>query len=1178
AFEDTLADITPRDVSVEPEHRIVHIRKKPYLEIELIPFRKASHKEVKWDKLLKFSVTVSYDKTSEKPEDSLKSGALKYTQTSRLADGKWVKIGTTERGVHKISYSKLEDWGFSEPSKVQVFGNGGSMVPMANNEERPDDIPPVGCLHSGDALFFYSPGPWEWTWDKGQNLLKQKKHKYSPTAFFFLSETDEEIREPDSAEPIEETNTHTTNTYDFLHFHEKDIENLLNSGNQWLGEKFNRSSGLERDFSLEIPGVVHGSRALLFTRVLGRSNSENGFEITINDEINKILNINTVVMSDYERYYARSAQDSLIFTPDGSGINISYSYFNDASTSVGWLDYFIINARAHLNLEHGQLVFRDRSIVGEENITDFQISEPGENTIVWDVSNPRQPIQLPAQKSGDQISFKDHSDHLKEYAVFDTGMSFPSPEFIENIDNQNLHDTQPAEMIIVVPSDFKSQAKKLASLHAQYSNLNVTVAERDKIYNEFSWGHPDPGAIRSFMKMLYDRAGDNHGETPELLLLFGDGTYDNRHIDNEPAAPLPTYQSDNSIYQTQTYVTDDFFGVLDDNEGKDLRNDRLDIGIGRFPVNTREQADNAVKKTELYLTGQKKDQWKTHLTFIGDDGDNSLHMKDADRLTRKIEKNQPQFDINKIYLDAYEVSSGSSGREFPGAKSDIQKAISEGTLIFNYTGHGSENNLAHERIVTKSDIKDWKNKDRLPLFVTATCEFSRFDNHNYTSAGEEVFLNPNGGGVALLSTTRIVYSSLNFTLNNAFYNHVFENDDKGRPLRLGEIMRRTKIEAGSNTNKLNFTLLGDPALRLNYPDNDVSTTSLNGRSVNEQEADTIRAMSKNTIQATVQDHEGNKLEDFNGTAYISLFDKSVEVQTLGNGGRDTFEYNEYANVLFKGESTITDGEFEFEFVVPRDIRYNFDNGRISYYAIAEDGREAIGASDQFVVGGISNNPIMDEEGPEINMYLNHQNFKPGGNTGPRPMLHADIFDESGINTSGIGIGHNITLIIDGDKNNPIVLNDAFSAATDDYQKGTLTFQLPEMKEGNHEITLKVWDNYNNSSTETLTFRVTGDHGVNIRAFNFWPNPVKRGEDVFFTMQTDIPNSVIDATFQFADASGRVTGVIKDELISSGNRIGPYKLPMDHSGWKHSGICFVRIILETQSGKKTSVVARLLPAP
>jgi hypothetical protein len=1170
-----MVDIKPKDLPAKPKYRIVYQQKAAFLEIEMAPFRLNEDANSKWEKLQAFSVNISYSANLQ--QENLKSASLKYATSSHLSNGQWVKIGTAERGIHKISYSQLQEWGFSSPSKVCIYGNGGTQVPLANNKDRPDDLPKVGCLHTGNALYFYSPATWRWFWDEASNMFRHQKHQYSQMAFFFLTQEDGTVPAPPDSEEIEAPATHTTSTYDFLYFHEQELENVLKSGNQWFGEKFNATLTLEKSFKIKIPNILTGNEALFFTQVFARSNSAQNFGIDINNSANLTIPVNTITMNDNLGYYGRLATAKTLFNPINSDLNITYRYNSKGTSSIGWLDYFIITARAKLTINNGPIIFRDQTSIGSGNITTFQIEGAGAGTVIWDVTNPQYPLNISTTISGNKLIFKDRTHTLKEYVAFNPSGTFPQPKLIGEIPNQNLHATQPTEMVIVAPKEFLSEANRLATLHTQHSNLNVTVAERDQIYNEFSWGHPDPGAIRSFVKMLYDRAGDNTDETPKLLLLFGDGTYDNRHIDNTPAAPLPTYQSDNSIYQTSSFVTDDFFGFLDDDEGAELQNDRLDIGIGRYPVNSREEAINAVNKSENYLTAQESGKWKTKLTFTGDDGDFNIHMRDADKLAQKISANHPQFILKKIYFDAYEVASGAVGKEFPGAKADLQKAISEGTLIFNYTGHGSEENLAHEKIVTRTDILNWKNKSKLPLFVTATCEFSRFDNHHHTSSGEEVFLNPNGGGIALLSTTRIVYSSLNFTLNNAFYNHAFEADENGLPLRLGEMMRRTKLESGSNTNKLNFTLLGDPALRLNYPPNDVSTLALNGHPLSNN-TDTIKALSKNIITAAITDPKGKFLTDFNGTAFISVFDKAVNVTTLGNGNSTPFEYKEYSNILFKGRASVTNGEFSVEFVIPRDIRYNFDKGRINYYALSDDNREAAGAFSDLVVGGRSDIISSDESGPVIDFYLNHAGFKSGQTTGPNPMLYADIFDASGINTSGIGIGHNITLVIDGNANNPLILNNAFTANIDDYQKGTLAYQLPILEEGNHEITLKVWDNNNNSSIASLNFRVSENHGLKIREFSAYPNPVKADEDVYITLQTDSPNSLIDATIRFINASGAITGEVNEEFISSGNFIGPYRLPLEKSGWKHSGICFVQIIFETQNGQTTSVAAKLLPTP
>jgi hypothetical protein len=1174
-FTGTLPDLRPSDIERPLTQRITYIQKQPYLEVEFIPFAVGIEKERSWNKLTNLSLTITYTHKDDLSGLKLKSSSLKYSAASRLSSGKWMKISTTEAGIHKIPYSKLSSWGFSNPSQVQIYGHGGEMVPMANNAERPDDLPEIALWHHDNALYFYSSGIHSWKWNASGGVYEHQSHKYSPLAYYFLSEASTPVEVTTSTESTGEV-THAITTFDFLYLHEVELENLLLSGNQWFGEKFNSTTGLEKTFTLEESLLLTDSTAKLTTQVFGRANTTHGFTVTANGTTSKNIGLGTVSLSDYTGYYGHLANTTMDFFPGTKELEIAFRYTNQLQTASGWLDYFTIHAKGKLALNGTQLIFRNHFTEGPGNFSSFSIESAKDNLELWDVTDPDSPLRHTLVREGTNVEFKDSTQTLKTYVIFDPSQTVPSPHMAGAIDNHNLPGTPQTEMIIVSPAIFLTQANRLAALHTSYSGLSCVVVEREQLYNEFSWGHPDPGAIRGFLKMLYDRAGEETGSAPQLLLLFGDGSYDNRHVNSPLPAPLPTYQSDNSIYQTSTYVSDDFFGVLDDSEGNDLPNNRLDIGIGRLPVNTEKQAIQAVDKIEAYLYDQSQGNWKTQLTFVGDDGDFNIHVRDADKLATQIENGHPSFEINKIYLDAYKATNASTGIEFPGARTAIEQAISEGTLYFNYTGHGSENNLAHEQIVTISDITGWSNLNKLPLFVTATCEFSRFDDHSITSAGEEVFLNPNGGAIALLSTTRIVYSSLNYTLNSAFCNHIFETDNQNLPLRLGEIMRRTKLESGSSINKLSFTLLGDPALRLNYPVNQVLTQSVNDRP--SQESDTLKALSINTLNGVLADPSGQTMENFNGEVDIVVYDKAVETQTLGNNGAEPFEYKEYSNILFKGVSTVTNGQFSTSFVIPQDIRYNYGPGRINYYAVSEEGEEASGAFSNFIIGGIGNSNQQDDQGPDLQLYLNYPGFKSGGQTGSRPMLYANVYDESGINTSGIGIGHNIILIIDGDTQNPLILNDNFSFTPDSYQQGMIVYHLSELADGIHDLTLKVWDTHNNSSTSSLSFEVASSRNLKLRTFNVYPNPVTQSGQVYATLSSDEPNAIFDTTIDFIDARGRITGSDSRTLIASGNLIGPFTLPLENSGWRRPEICFVRLTLTNQAGKKAVVVEKLLPAP
>jgi hypothetical protein len=463
-YEGTLADITKEDVSSGPVYRIVHIRKEPYLEIELIPFRASAEENTKWEKLVSFSLNISYEARSA--SHRLKSNALKYATASKLADGKWVKVGTSKRGMHKIPYSTLSDWGFSEPSKVQVYGNPGAMLPMANNAPRPDDLPAIGCLHKNNALFFFSPATWQWKWDENHELFKHQKHLYSPIAFFFLSQVSSSVKSPGTKDIIEAPETHTTETYDDLYFHEQDTENVLKSGNQWFGEKFNRTLTLEKSFTAAMPNILPGREAVFYTQVLGRANSAHGFEIDI-DNTNTNIGIGTISLDNYEGYYGRISTKKELFNPGSTFIDVNYRYTNSATKSIGWIDYFIINATGKLSLTNESLVFRNKATTGTDNITSYHISGSTQNPHVWEITNPLEPVAIKTKILNNKLVFKDTSSSLKEYVAFDTNMSLPVPKFIENTPNQNLHGSQLSEMVIVAPPEFIDQANRLASLHME---------------------------------------------------------------------------------------------------------------------------------------------------------------------------------------------------------------------------------------------------------------------------------------------------------------------------------------------------------------------------------------------------------------------------------------------------------------------------------------------------------------------------------------------------------------------------------------------------------------------------------------------------------------------------------------------------------------------------------------
>lgn len=1099
-----------------------------------------------------------------------------YSDNSVLASGLWTKVSVNKSGIHRIPYTTLRSWGYADPTRVAVFGQGGMMLPRINSESRIDDLPELAVWHYNDAIYFYAHGPATWQWDSEKGIFIHKLHNWESVAYYFISDIKTTPRSVTTTPAQNLQPDRVIETYTYRDFHESDNISLIKSGSKLYGENFSVSGTLERSFSFQIPNRDESGDAFLYASAVSRSQSLNSFYLTVNDAASPTLTITLPAtdLSRYDSYYAREGEGIASFNNGGSNLTIKVRFSDEARNAYGWLDFISINATARLQMNDDELQFRNPMPDVLNEVAEYRISGTNSSTVVWDVSDIVSPVQIALSHSQEYSSFIAKADTLREYVAFIPGASLPVPTFVSTVKNQNLHAIRQAHYVIVAPENFRSYAEELADIHRTLDNLTVEVISPEQLYNEFSWGHTDPTAIRSFMRMLYERSGKGNENAPRYLLLFGQGTYNPRSSEGSSRSLVVTYQSENSIHYTESYVTDDYFGFLDENEGADDRYDRLDIGIGRIPAENRAEAEIALNKIKKYIFEQDPGTWKKLVTFLADDGDYNVHMRDADLLAQKIEANNPEFDIRKIYLDNYRKTSTTTGERSPEVHDLAGRTVADGTLLFNFVGHGSVNGLAHEQVITKADIENWSNIKRLALFVTATCEFSRFDDPSGKSGGELLLLNPNGGAIALLSTTRLVYSGLNFQVNNSFFNHVFERDEDGSSPTLGSIIKNTKNNAGNSVNKLNFMLLGDPALRLIYPQNKVKTVAINHKAVTE-DPDTLRALTLTHIKGEITDLRGEKIDSYNGHMDVVVYDKQREITTLGNGGATPFRYKNYSNVLFKGKATVVNGEFELSFMVPYDIRYNYAPGKISYYAYSEDHGEAFGAFKNVIIGGFNENASIDTKGPEIDLYLNHPGFKAGDMTGSAPIIYASIFDESGINTSASGIGHDITILLNGDSYNPIILNEYFVASPNDFRSGSITYQLPRLEPGRYTLSLKAWDNYNNSSMVETEFVVGSGNELTLRDFTMYPNPVTTGSTVNIRFNTDEANAALTILCEAISFNGRVTGSTKVQGLVNGNTLGPVSIDPYQLGIRAPGLYLLRFSIKSGNGKETQRIEKLL---
>ena len=1107
------------------------------------------------------------------PASNFKTAAsVTFTNSSVLNSGSLYKIGITKTGIYKISKSFLTSIGMNvnniNPKNLRIYGNGGAKLPLYNGAFRYDDlvensVQVIGendnSFDNSDYILFYGQSTATWKLDTGHILscldFTVNPHYYSDTTYYYITADHGPGKRILSKTGLSVTPTNTINTYDYYDYHELNVTNFIKSGSEFYGEYFDLNTSY--NFNYPIPNLVVGDTVTALVKVAARSLAGSQYSSSF---CGAIFNFTAapVNLNDYLGDYVNVVSNcSKAICNNSSLLNFNISKLSP--NAVAWLDKLIFNCRRNLVFNNAQFNFRDHRTVGTGNVSQLNINSNGyTNVEMWDVTDFLNPKNLTYVTNGNQLEFQFTNDSLHEFVIHNSSSYF-TPHAIGLIENQNLHSIAQADYVIVAYPQFVVQAQKLAQIHQQYDTMTTAVVTADQIYNEFSSGKPDPTAIRDFIRMLYFR-NLSSGKEVKYLLLFGDGSYRTKDRYNPSnSAMLPVFETgyplDNSWNPTLSTVCDDFYGWMDNNEGDDWSNCLVDVGIGRFPVKTMSEAVAAVDKTENYYkrnfnfnvfeaenlctTASQFPQgdWRNWLAFIADDEDYQTHMSDADALTTKIKTNHPEYNIDKIYSDAFVQYSTPGGQRYYDVSNGIDHRFDKGCLIMNYTGHGGEVGLGHERFLEISQIQSYTNKNNMPLLVTATCEFSRFDDPDRTSAGELCFLNPNGAAIALLTTVRLAFSNTNFILNSNLYDFAFDTLPNGKMPALGDIVRQTKRKSGIQFYFLNFHLLGDPALKLAYPMHKVFTTHINNNPVSSSNNDTIKALSKVTVKGFIGDKKGNKLTGFNGVLNPTVFDKEQLITCLGNDvasvtSSGPFKFKQQKNIIYKGKVQVVNGDFSFTFIVPKDIAYNFDFGKLSYYA--HNGViDANGYNNNFYVGGSANNVAPDYAGPGISLYMNDKKFVNGGTTNEKPKLYAEVADSSGVNTVGTGIGHDITAILDENSSKPIVLNDYYEADLNSYQKGKIRYPFNELSEGSHRLSLKVWDVQNNSSVVYTDFVVSKSAEMALTHVLNYPNPFTTKTQFYF--ENNQCCQTMNVNIQIFTISGKMVKTISQTTTNEGFR-------------------------------------------
>lgn len=1137
--------------------RYIHSKNKNQALLNFIPI---IFKDDQYRKLISFDI-----ETVDKHEKSAEyQQGTEWKESSVLANGHWVKIRTSDQGIYKISYDQLKSWGFSDPSSVHLYGNGGYMLPKMNDDFFYDDLQQDAILRAkdgggNDCIFFYSTGTVRWSENGTSGKFVQEQNNYSDYAYYFLSDQGNEKSVTESQAVTGNANAELTSFNEHV-CHEQELENLIQSGRRWFGERF--SIGQSKTISVELSDPLNGEPMAVEVVGAGRSGNSSKLNVSINGSAQTALTFSPATMGSDTGFYADLDENSYTISDSPSELNFKFTFVASSSPAMAWLDYITVNYKRRL-VVNDQLMFRDITNLGAGNISEFKLAVSDNNLKIWDITDYTTPTSIPYTINGNTASFKADASQLHEFVGFYTDADLPQPEYVEDINNQNLHGIANADLVIISAPEFLTQANELAQFHRDHDQLSVSVVTPNLIYNEFSGGAPDVAGIRNFLKMQYDRAGS----ILKYVLLFGDGSYDNKNVSGTANNFILTYQSPNSLLPTSSFVTDDFYVLLDDGEGE--YSGKIDLGIGRIPANTVIEAKIAVDKIKHYASNKTLGDWRNVICFIADDENNNIHMIQAEGLAKMVNESNQSFYTDKIYFDAYVQKSTSAGESYPDVTTAINKRVKDGALILNYTGHANETALAHEKVLVTSDIDNWSNYDKLPIFVTATCEFSRFD-ADENSGGEHIFFNSNGGGIALFSTTRLVWSDQNYTLNKEFYKNVFKQDAEGNNLRMGEVMRLSKNGIASGTNKRNFALIGDPALSLAFPKYKIQTETINGQSV-EQFTDTIGSLSKVTITGKITDNSGARMEDFNGELIPIVYDKAHQVETLGNGGETPFDFPYQNNIIYQGVTTVTNGKFEFSFVVPKDVSYSAGQGKIIYYA--NNGEiDAQGYFNDFSIGGTSSSSTSDTEGPLVNLYLNDSTFQSGDEVGKKSILIANIEDESGINTAGVGIGHDITAIVDNDYNNILVLNDSYLSDKDSYKKGQVIYPLSNLSAGEHTLKFKVWDVLNNSTEVEIHFIVSNK--LEITDVSCYPNPATSYTN--FVFKHNRPDDSFDTKIEIYDFSGNLVDVLSQRLGSNGSESLPLLWQINDSQMLiRSGAYLYRVIIDADDGYSASKTGKII---
>ena len=1170
---------TPSD-TLRYQWQIGISRKHGIGEVAIYPL---IQKDGKWMKLTSFSLNVTpQSKTGRQEKRSAQETKARYAAHSVLKEGKWVKIRVSEEGIYQLTPSLLKQMGFNDISRVKLYGYGGRVQNMvitySGKDADTDDLEEVPTLRRADGLVFYANGTLRWSnWAYSSQAKRyvstREINPYSSYSYYFVTEGDnpQSIEE----EPAIGNSTTAIATYPERILIENDAYSWYTSGRH-LFDSYNFANGNSKNYTLPTPDREAGKTAWLTFRMSAAASSATTISSAFNATSLKSFTIGAT--GQYDHAITRDGLYSIDNLKDGENtLNIKTTSGHNAR-----LDYICLNYDRKLQLNGNFLVF-SHYLTGTHTMT---LTGADASTKIWRIGQAGDPIkQIPASLSGNTLTFN-VVDPTRRFVAVNTSATYPTPEIDGRVPNQDLHADSTADMVIIIPGSGKleEQANRLAEYHRQADNLRVRIVKANQLYNEFSSGTPDIGAYRRYMKMLYDQA-ENENDLPRYLLMFGSSLWDNRMKTAQTKGQNPNdyllcYETENSVNEVYSYVVDDVLGLLDDGEGRNIFTEKIDLGIGRFPVTNATDAQTLVDKSIAYMKNIEVGAWKNTIYMLADDGDYNGHMKDADAVYKNIIADNPAMLVKRVYWDAYPRVTTATGNSYPEVTELLKNAMKKGALVMNYSGHGAPYTISHEQVLKLTDFKEF-NSARIPMWITASCELTPFDMPE-ENIGETSMLNKNGAAIAFYSATRAVYADENRILNDKYMHYLLGKDKNGRRYTIGDAARLAKtalVDINSNvldttSNKLKYVLMGDPALTLKKPTEKVIIDEINGQKTSSGNKPQLKAGSIARIKGHIES-AGGRLNDYKGIVSLLLQDSKDTVVCKNNTGDSKTQYTLYERnkTLYEGSDSIRNGIFETTIPIPLDINYSNQSGRLNLYAVNTDKTiEANGFTEDFTVGGSEDIAQKDSIGPAMFVYLNNPDFKDGETVNETPYFYAILSDSDGINTTGTGVGHDLQLVID--HKDTYILNSYYENDFGSYTQGTVTFHLPELEAGKHHLFFRAWDLKNNSSSTILDFNV--EVGLRPQLLDVRTSRNPASAQTTFIISYDRPETETQFNIEVYDAFGRLWWTHNEtSSTANGYHTIDWNLTSNSGAALPSGLYLYKVNISCNGSKETTKTKKLV---